>query len=318
MHRFLRLMPGALALAVCVSAAPAPAAELDKLLPGDSNLVVSVNVQQLVTAEAVKKYALPKLKDALKGDAETEKVLKEFGIDPLTDFTRITLALTTGAGPEKPLIVVKGKFDRAKIETKAAAYAASHPKDLKVAEEGGVKVFETAGGPAPMFVALLDDSTLVVGGTKSLVADAIAQSKGSKKASLNKDLSEMITAADDKQSLWICVLPTVADKLPLPDPNVKKSLDRLAGVAGVVSVADDLKVEIGLVSKDDAAAKDLGMQIEQGLEQAKSVLPIFLGQQEELKPLIELVNSFKSSSKGKTVTIKGALTKEYIEKTLKP
>src|SRR5260370_1078179 len=114
MHGSLRFLPGVIALAACVVACPARAAEVDKHLPGDANLVVSVNVQQLLASEVVKKYALAKLKDAMKGDAETEKVLKELGLDPLTDFTRVTVALTTGAGPEKPLIVVRGKFDKAK------------------------------------------------------------------------------------------------------------------------------------------------------------------------------------------------------------
>lgn len=319
MSSVTRAGAGVLALAAALLAGPARAAEVEKLLPADTTLVLSLNVQQLLASPLVEKYAKGQIQQAMKADAETEKILKEIGLDPLTDFHRLTVALTAEHGPDKPLFIVRGKFNTSKINEKATQFSKDHADKLKVSTENGVAVYEIAGG-APnqtMFAALLDDTTLVAGNGKNIVTDAIGQAKGTRKGGPSKELTELIGSANDKQSVWLVILPKMFEKVPIPSPEVKKFLDQTTALTGNAELASDLKVEMGVVAKDADTAKSLAAQVDAGLDYAKSLLRILQANNPDLQVVVDLVGSLKSSTSGKTITVKGGLTEKQIEEQLK-
>jgi len=304
------------ALGILLLTLPARAADADKYLPSDANLVASVNVQQILKSNVFEKYALKTIEAALKGNDDVQKILKEIGLDPLKDFSRLTIASGAEAGPDKPLIIAHGKFDAKKIEAKVAEEAKKNDK-LKLTQKNGKTILETAAGDqGKMYATVADETTVLIAATEEILTTALAAGGSNKKPTLAKGMQDLLSVADDKQSIWLAILPSVTDKIPLPDPNAKKLLEKLAGVGGTVNVADDLQVEIKLMAKDADGAKELAGQIEQGLEQAKSLLPVFVGNQEEFKPVIELVGSMKSSTNDKTISIKGGLSADYIKKAL--
>src|SRR5437660_964590 len=105
MRRIVCAGLGAVALACGLSAsAPARAAEVEKYLPNDPIFVVSMNVQQMLESSLMKKYALDQIKAAVKQNADVEKLLKSVGLDPLKDFSRVTIAAGNAEGAEKPTV----------------------------------------------------------------------------------------------------------------------------------------------------------------------------------------------------------------------
>src|SRR5262249_51251925 len=92
-----RWRPVLAAAVLAALATPAGAAEVDPLLPADTEAVMSVSVKQLLDSPLAKKdKGLEHLRELIKSEAEVDQALTDLGFDPLTDLDTITLA---GRGP---------------------------------------------------------------------------------------------------------------------------------------------------------------------------------------------------------------------------
>jgi len=316
---------GACALAVALTAAPARAAEVDKFLPAESESFIAVNVRQILDSEIVKKYALEQIKQALAGN-DAQKAIQALGLDPLKDVDRVVVG-ATGDNPQdmKFLAVVHGKFDKDKLAAAAKEAADGKGKDhLTIVQDGGATLYKVQpeNQPNPMYAAIVDNKTIVFGSQKAMVTDALGIAGGSKKgAGLKKDLAALVEKQDAKASLVICgVLSGKLDNLPpLPgvnDPSVKKNLEKMANVAATLRVTSDVNLEISLGMKDEDSADEFGKTIDQGLQQAKGLIPLLAAQNPQLKPLTELAQTLKSTTKSKDVTISAKLSGDAIGKML--
>ena len=81
------------ALALGVSSAGLRAAEIGKYVPKDTQWLISVNVRQIFDSAVVKKHGTPQLKKVLENSAEVQGALSQLGYDPLTDLSRVVIAL---------------------------------------------------------------------------------------------------------------------------------------------------------------------------------------------------------------------------------
>src|SRR5438105_4660189 len=98
-------------LAAALAAAPARAGEVDKYLPEDTEVLVSVNVRQIVDSDLFKKYALEQARAALKDQEDVQDVLKELGLDPFKDLDRVLVAKPSGGEQDRGLVIAYGRFD---------------------------------------------------------------------------------------------------------------------------------------------------------------------------------------------------------------
>src|SRR4051794_16869273 len=80
-----------LAVLALALAAPARAAELDRLVPSDAEQVVIVNVQQILGSDLVKKYALPQIEKQLQDNDAIKQLQKLTGFDPFKDVTSMII-----------------------------------------------------------------------------------------------------------------------------------------------------------------------------------------------------------------------------------
>src|SRR5262245_41105610 len=87
-----RLLLAALALALLLTAGPARAADADRLLPDDTEVVLGVNVRQVLDAPLVKTHALELLRNYVRSSADAQKVLDALGFDPFKDLHTLTAA----------------------------------------------------------------------------------------------------------------------------------------------------------------------------------------------------------------------------------
>jgi hypothetical protein len=325
-HRLGAVLFG-LALAALLLAVPARAAEVDKLLPNDTETLVTINVKQIMDSPLVQKLGVDKLKKALDDQDEVKKVLTELGFDPFKDLESLTFAISSGSDTDKGLIIAHGKFDVAKFTAKAEEVAKDMKDVVKItkvpgpgAESGKINLYEVnvPNQPQTLFVALVDKNTLLASAGKDYVLDAIDKQGGRKKAELkSKELKTLLGRIDGKQSIWTAVLGSTLEKSPLvSDDTAKELISKLVDAHFGLTVDKDLKGEVGITAKTNEDAKKLDEVINDSLNQAVGILSLLAGNQPEIKPLLNVLKSIRPSIKDKTITIQATLAGDDIEKAI--
>jgi len=320
MTRLSRWGLGTLAVAVALTAVrSARAAEVDKLLPADSELVVYINVRQVLDSDLVKKYALQQMKQALQGN-DAQQVLGQLGLDPLKDIDRVTIG-ASGDDPQKieGLLIVRGKFDPTKLYQAAEATSKTQGDKVSLVKEGETTLLKITADnrPKPFYATLVDKGTLALGTNKELVLDAVS----GKKQALKPAIAALVTGMDEKAS--VSAAWSVAGKLgtlPLPgvnDPTVQKNLEKTDSLTLTIRVESDVAIDVGIGMKDAESAGDFGKIVDQGLQQAKGFLPLLAGDP-KMRPLLELGKTLALDVKQKQITITAKLTADAIAKTLNP
>jgi len=326
------LRPSRLGLAAAVALLAAPvarAAEVDRLLPADSEAVVVINFRQALDSEIVKKYALGQLKDVLAG-GDAQKVLKELGIDPLKDVDRVSVGLS-GLDPDtnfkdiKGLAVIRGKFDPQKLYKAAEAQTRKDADHFSLIKDGQDVIFKyQPDDGVPVYGTVVNNTTLVVGSDKKLVTAALAASGGDAKPALHKDLAAIINRVDDKTAVFACGLTKdKLAKLPIPQgggapAGLKDQLGKLDTITLAIRVTADISLEVNFGMADEKSADELGKTVDDGLTQLKGLVPFLVANDPKAKPLADAAKSLKSGVKGKTVSISGTLPGDAIGKLLNP
>lgn len=300
---------------------PARAADVDKLLPDDSSVVVFVDVGQILNSEFVKKQDLTQVKKALKGNEGVDQILTKAGFDPLKDLATMTMALEGDLVGNKGLVILRGKFNSARIAAAAEDFAKKNDQ-FKVEAIAGQNVYVMYGGPSgaagPGYLAVLDATTAIATSDKAALEEALAKQAGKKKAAVNKDLKRHVEAIEVGSSLWIVARGESIRKNPLAaDDKVKEVLDRIAFATFAATVKDGVSLKASVNATGDDAAKALTKDIEGGLESARGVIALVADNRPELKPVGEFLDSLKLKSEGTTLRLEGNLSGSVIEKLMK-
>src|SRR5262249_27296941 len=111
--------------AAALLAGPAAAADVNRYLPDDTEVVVFVNVRQLLDSPLVKKHALEQVRAALKDNAGGQKFFGAVGLDPLRDISSVTLAAPGSDVQNRALFIVSGNFNVERIHAAADEAARS-------------------------------------------------------------------------------------------------------------------------------------------------------------------------------------------------
>src|SRR5262245_5956460 len=182
----------AVLLLALAGAAPARA-DVDPLLPPDTESYVSVNVRQVVESPLFQKQLLGPLKQALEeaGGAKLKNTLKDLGIDPFKDVDRLTVASPGGVETDRGLVLITGTFDPAKLKSKAEEAARDTPDALKRHDAplgGGARhaIYEVVvpNQDSSLFVTLASNKLLLASPGKDYVVDALKRARDRKKAEL--------------------------------------------------------------------------------------------------------------------------------------
>jgi hypothetical protein len=298
-----------LAISLLVTASPARAVEDAEYFPPDTQAVVTLNVKQILSSPLVKKDQ-DKIQAGLKSLGEAQTIMESLGFDPLKDLDRIIISMVGASDQEKATVLIRGKFNVEKFTAKAKEVAKDMADVLKIHKVGDNTVYEVnaPGQQKPMFLGLMDAATIIAAPQKEGVAEAFAIHSGKKKVTLKKELVGLLQKAEtSKQSLTLVGLGSaLGNEIPYGD--------KIDYISGGITLTDGLTIEIKIETKDADAAKGLKTLIDEGINQGKSLLSLFAMQQKELAPLTEMLDQLKVSDKDKTVSIKGEVTKEALEK----
>lgn len=317
-----------LGLTAVLLAGAVRAADVDKLLPNDTEIVVGVNVKQILNSGVVKRFGEDAIKQMLQSDDKVQKVLEDLGFDPFKDLDSLLVALPavpTDTDIDRALVIVRGNFDITKAKAKALALSKDdETKDvIKLASKpdglGGKHEFWEISPPdanKSFFVSLFSKDTLLVAPEADMLINAIEQNDGRKKAALkNKDMAGLLARLDSKQSAYVGVVGSALDKSPLADQDeAKKIIEKLTDASIGVNVEKDISLEIGVTAKGATEAKDLEDIIKDGLNQVLGIAALLGGNNKQIAPLIDILKTIKPTTKDKTITVKATVDSETLDK----
>jgi hypothetical protein len=311
-----RFLLSTLLVASAAFTAPvARAAEIDNLLPAQTESVLFVNIKQFLEADLIKKYALGQVTQMLESNEEAQKLLKDLGIDPLKDLDRVTAGFWgKDAEDVNGVAIIRGKFDLEKLFAAAEREAKNNGDKMAIVKEGDYKLvkFTPENQPKPIFASAADENTIIAGTDKKLVAATLTAAKEKAKPAISKELSAMLLKADEKATMYI-VGKSNGEKVELP-PNVNipgvdgeklaKQLQQLDNYNMTIRLTGDISLEMTMGMKDADSADDFGDTLNQLIGTVKGFLPLIAGQQPNFKPLAdEIGKTLKSKVTGKDVTV---------------
>jgi hypothetical protein len=173
-------------------------------------------------------------------------------------------------------------------------------------------------------VALASKNTLLVSPGKDYVVDALKKTgKTDKPALKNKDLQALLEKMDDRQSLSFAAVktPAVRDAIGGLPGDVKDLIDKIQALGGGVTITDEVKLEIVVTTKNTKEAKELRDSADAGLKLVLAGLAAFTTNQKDGQPalefLLEFAKSLRITNKGQAVVVKGRISSDFIEDTLK-
>jgi hypothetical protein len=319
------LWKGLSAAVLLAVAIPAPAAEVDKYLPSDTEFVLTVNVKSFLDSAIVKKQVLDRLRGLLKDNEEVQKVFTSLGLDPFKDLDRVTVAAPASGDNDRGLFILHGRFDAAKFRAKAEEAAKEHGdrfKILKVSDGASGKYtlyqFTLPEQQQPLFAALIDKGPLVLSPGKDYVISALNKGAGRELAELkSKAMQSLLEKADPKQAVMIVALgPAVAKILPDDASTVRDLFNKVEAVTGGITVADTIKLEVAFTARDAATAKDVKQAITDNVNQTLAVLALAADSQKQLAPLVDVLKKIQTSASDRVVTLKAELGADVLEKLI--
>jgi hypothetical protein len=310
--------------ALGASASPSCAAEFEKFLPKETDMVMSLNLRQMIDSPIGKKYAADLVKSMLTNNKQIQQTLNSLGLDPLTDFRRIS----TGIGLDdlsnpKAVVVVEGKFDDKKINGMLDQLAKNEPEKFSMEKAAGRTIFKIAAPdlPLPMYGAAIDANLMIFSPVKELVGAAFvaqAAQKDSPKPEIKKELADLLAKADPKASFFLVAhTKGKLDSVPLPDAEMKKLIEQIHSIAAELKVEQDVQLELSIGAAGADEAKKVRDIVAGGIDFMKIQVKLAVGQQPELQPLVNVINTMTAIQKEKQVIVAGKLTGEELEKMLK-
>ncbi len=315
--------------------ASAAQAQPTKLLPNDTEMIVTFNVQQILKSELLKGDQAKVIVEMVKtkvtevlDDKGIAKWLKQADFDLFQDIHRITFAIPGGRNPEEGFIVLEGKFDADKIEAAATEASKQAGGGLKVIKIAKVKAFEVSPkDEKTMYVGVLNKKTMIACATKADFAEAVDRLNDEKtpnyKSVVFKGLLETV---NNKQSISFVatsnMLTKLAEKAPEGAGGVQAAqaialLKQLDGFSTAVTIQKNIDFQLGVNAKDkETASKYAGLgniligaaKVKIGDEAKKN---------EKLVPAMEILNTIHVTSQGSNLVVRGQISLETLEKLLK-
>jgi hypothetical protein len=310
-------------------ASSARAADVEPLLPKETEYVMHMNFKQMLDSDIIKKYAMGQIKQAMQGE-DIKAVLESLGLDPLKDIDRATLGLW-GSGQDMNTVgVIKGKFDAKKLFDAAKTFSDKNKDKVEIVTEKAddkevtlVKFSQDSG--KPVFLTVADEGTIVMGSEKKYATAALTAFNKKEKAKVSKELTALLLKQDDKASMYfVAVTEGKLKDIPansfdglkqvgIDGDKMKDQLEKMNTVAVTLNMGKEVKFSAVMGMKDADAAEEFNGTMEKLVDTAKTFLPLLGGQQPKAKTLIDdLSKTLGVKAKDKDVTLSFSLTAKAI------
>ncbi len=240
-----------------------PAGNHQKFFPGNSELVVSVKVDEILSGNFYSqlKKDIPGLEEML----DFKKLTDETGLVPADISQVIAAVYFTGASPEGVGIV---KMKKAVTAEELLAKHAGPP--LKKETVGRYTVYlESEGG-----VCLVDGKTIVVGSSKAL-RDVLTRDKEPelslelKRVLQQADFSKTVAVAANLKGIQAQQAAMLGGSVGLDPAKTDKLLKSMDGIVVQATLASDVDLTVTVLCADARAAEEIKTQLTDALAPLK-------------------------------------------------
>jgi acetyl esterase/lipase len=274
---FLLRLRGSLLVATAIAVAPVAAAEAGKLLPDESDIVLTLNVRQMLADQKDSEFLQRHLRPCRLAPA-IESFRDALGVDLLRDIDRITCAFRS-RDPGAVAIVVEGRFNPKKLPVAVKQLAKELSGTARPRQIGDCEVWQV-GDDGPNLV-LLKDSTLAITCRTKSMDELLARAAG-KKGGLSAAMQTLLDKGRKEHVLVVvgAVNLLIQDAVKLLKEEIARAegpgkvigqmvADQAAAAArkygdelsaaslGVSFAAEDLRVQWGAVTKRAEAAGEM-------------------------------------------------------------
>ncbi len=300
----------------------------EKYLPPDTEVVVTINVQQLYNSTIAKenKDALQQVQFMLDNKLQevgASKYLEKAGIDLHKDITSITAAGPGTKDNDRGVILFEGKFNPAKLHAAAEDAAKDNPGSINLSKIGNTNIYEV---PLPdgktVYVGALGNDMLLATISKDVFKATQEQGKSGKSADLPKGLQSLLPTINSKQSFSMAAtgpaLARIIQSTPVGNNDQANNVLRsIEGLSLALTLTKDLQFQLGIFATDKEAAENFAKMGNGGLIMARNLLAQKAKEEPKLAPAVEVAQTLRIVSQGTNVVLRGEVSYETLGKIIK-
>jgi len=318
-------------LAAFLSTAAASRGVEYRLLPPNTEIVVTINVKQILASELVKSQTdlIKQVKDFAEakipgGLDEGLKYFEKMGFDPMRDLISVTIAHPGSASGKDVFVILEGNYNKAKFDATAKEVAENFGNVLKITKVGMATVYEVRPeGDTVVYVSLLGKA-LVVTLNEEAMKGAVNRSTGTMIAATK--VKDLLKSTNDKQSFnFVMTGKALVNMVDLGKEKVKQAkkldvgefLNEVSGVTGAVTIGKDLDIMLGVGFKKADTAKEIAALGMGGIGLLKPVVEKQVEKMPQLAPLVDFIETIRVSENANTVSITGSFANANLKKLLK-
>jgi hypothetical protein len=310
-----------------VAAAPARAVDV-KYLPGDTEIVISVNFKQMLDSEIAKthKESIDQVKGLVEAQVQglpAAKYLEKAGFDLFRDLHGVTIATNGGKELADLVIIIHGNFDAGKVRAAAEDIARDNAEVLKITKIAGREALEiTPPGEKRVYAIVLDDKTMVACGSEALAKETIDRSNGGARKGLKDSFKSLLKTTSDKQSFSVVATGGALAKL-IAEARVDNAdaaaamISNLEGLSAAITLTKDIQFQLGVSAKDNETAKQAVAMGNFGLLTARTLAAQKAKENPDLQPLVDIAKTLRITADGNNILLRGEVSTENLEKVIK-
>ncbi|HMO35687.1 MAG TPA: hypothetical protein PKA06_06565, partial [Gemmatales bacterium] len=179
--------------------------DIAKLFPDNTEMAFSFNVKSLLSSSFFQKHFKQDLDEAIKNNAQLQRVMETISFDPMRDLTTVTFTISKfnlrmgGAPDVDGFAVLRGAFNVEKMNgALGALIAAANAGDrVNTSRYGDFVIYEVkdASSGKAFYATIFDKETIFGGTVKEDVTNAIERAIGRKSGTLNNKFAELMSKA---------------------------------------------------------------------------------------------------------------------------
>jgi len=301
-----------------------------KYLPPDTQAAITVNLKALLNSDLAKakKDLVQQLKVGLQdklAESPAKAYLDKAGFDLMRDLHSVTIATDGSQEDDSVFIAVEGNFNSEKLIETAREAARNEGEALKVSKAGSVTVFEIKKGEQKtIYAGLVNDSLLVAAPSREALNATIGRVNGGRVAGVKPALKSLLASTNPKQAISIVATGEAITKGMQKAPgglgkgggNLGFSAEDLDGITMSVTVARDVTLQVGIITKDEDSAKKIAAGANLGLLAVRGMIAQKAQEDAKVQPVVDIANTLRVTNQGVNVQLRGEVTQENLDRIL--
>lgn len=245
----------------------AAASALDSL-PKETGMVVGFSWQKF---KGTKFFDMIQSSMPPEGKTQLQEFKDVCNIDFLNDVDSVIIAGGGNVDKDRVLVLVKGKWDEAKVSKCANDMGPKKGKKVTVTKDGAITTYAVEGESNPVHVAWSGDTMLLtpasMQGDKTYLADLLKVKSTVKD---NKPFMDILGKVDTSATFYAAILPDPGSEAANGLGQATGGTEKMTAGWLTMNLAKDLNVNGGMRFGTDAEAAAVSKRMTDGIAQAKN------------------------------------------------